>query len=232
MTEPGGHPLDNPVWAALLGPQAHLAERHGQAVRYPADVSPFAGLPEEPGEAAWQDAAALAGPGGFFATAVVSVSPPADWEVVLDIPGVQMVDASVAAAPDPEAVPLGPADTPEMLALVRATRPGPFLERTVALGGYLGIRRGGRLVAMAGERMRPPGWAEISAVCTAADYRGQGLGTRLVLAVAAAIRDRGETPFLHTAADNVGAIRLYESLGFAHRRTATFRAARVPAPAA
>jgi len=232
MTDPGEDVLDNPVRAALLGPQAGFAERHGQAVRYPLDVSPFGALPDEPDAAAWRDAAALAGPGGFLATAVVSVSPPADWEVVLDIPGVQMVDASVAAAPDPEAVALGPADAAEMMELVRATRPGPFLERTVALGGYLGIRRGGRLVAMAGERMRPPGWAEISAVCTAADYRGQGLGTRLVLAVAAAIRDRGETPFLHTAADNVNAIRLYESLGFRHRRTATFRAARVPAPTA
>jgi predicted GNAT family acetyltransferase len=113
--------------------------------------------------------------------------------------------------------------------LVRATRPGPFLARTVELGGYLGIRREGRLVAMAGERLRPPGWAEISAVCTAADYRGQGLGTRLVLAVAAGIRDRGEIPFMHTAADNVNAIRLYEALGFVHRRTTVFRAARVPA---
>ena len=229
MTEPGGHPLDNPVWAALLGPQAHLAQRHGQAVRYPADVSPFAGLADEPGEAAWRDAAALAGPGGFFATAVVDVVPPPAWKVVLDIPGVQLVDSSVPAQPDAEAVPLGPADVAEMLELVAATRPGPFLARTVELGGYLGIRRDGRLVSMAGERMRPPGWAEISAVCTAADYRGQGLGTRLVLAVAAAIRDRGETPFLHTAADNVGAIRLYEALGFVRRRTAMFRAARVPA---
>jgi ribosomal protein S18 acetylase RimI-like enzyme len=229
MTE---HVLDNPVRAALLGPQAGFAERQGQALRYPLDVSPFGALPDEPDAVAWQDAAALVGPGGFLATAVVSVSPPAGWEVVLDIPGVQMVDSSVAGVPDPEAVALGPADATEMLALVRATRPGPFLERTVALGGYLGIRRGGRLVAMAGERMRPPGWAEISAVCTAADYRGQGLGTRLVLAVAAAIRARGETPFLHTAADNVNAIRLYEALGFRHRRTATFRAARVPAPAA
>ncbi|HMH92254.1 MAG TPA: GNAT family N-acetyltransferase [Streptosporangiaceae bacterium] len=223
--------LDNPARAALLGPQAGFAEQLGQALRYPLDVSPFAGLPDEPDETAWRDAAALVGPGGFLATAVVGIAPPADWEVVLDIPGVQLVDSSVAAVPDPEAVVLGPGDAAEMLALVRATRPGPFLERTVALGGYLGIRRGGRLVAMAGERMRPPGWAEISAVCTAADYRGQGLGTRLVLAVAAAIRQRGETPFLHTAADNASAIRLYESLGFRHRRTATFRAARVPAPA-
>ena len=229
MTDPGGHPLDNPAWAALAGPQAYLAERRGQALRYPADVSPFAGLPDEPDGAAWQDAATLLGPGGLLATAVVPVMPPAGWEVVRDFPGVQLVDESVAPVPDPEAVPLGPADVAEMLELVAATRPGPFLPRTVELGGYLGIRRGGRLVAMAGERMRPPGWAEISAVCTAADYRGQGLGTRLVLAVTAAIRDRGETPFLHAAADNANAIRLYEALGFRRRRTAMFRVTRVPA---
>jgi predicted GNAT family acetyltransferase len=83
---------------------------------------------------------------------------------------------------------------------------------------------------MAGERLHPPGWTEISAVCTDDAHRGQGLGTRLILAVAHGIRERGETPFLHAAADNTSAIRLYEALGFRLRRRATFLAARVPAP--
>jgi predicted GNAT family acetyltransferase len=82
---------------------------------------------------------------------------------------------------------------------------------------------------MAGERLHPPGWTEISAVCTDPDHRGQGLGTRLVHAVAHGIRARGETPFLHAAASNTGAIGLYESLGFRLRRTTTFAAARPPA---
>jgi predicted GNAT family acetyltransferase len=43
-----------------------------------------------------------------------------------------------------------------------------------------------------------------------------------VRAVADSIRERGETPFLHTAAENVTAIRLYEALGFRLRRTVTF----------
>jgi predicted GNAT family acetyltransferase len=43
-----------------------------------------------------------------------------------------------------------------------------------------------------------------------------------VLAVAAGIRERGETPLLHAAATNVSAIRLYESLGFALRRHTRF----------
>jgi predicted GNAT family acetyltransferase len=123
---------------------------------------------------------------------------------------------------------LGAADVPEMLDLVARTRPGPFLPRTVELGTYLGIRRQGALVAMAGERLHPPGWTEISAVCTDPDHRGQGLAARLVLAVAAGIKDRGETPFLHTSAGNANAIRLYESLGFRLRRTTKFMTARVP----
>jgi predicted GNAT family acetyltransferase len=98
----------------------------------------------------------------------------------------------------------------------------------VELGGYLGIRREGTLIAMAGNRLRPPGWAEISAVCTDERFRGEGLGTRLVLGVAAQTRRRGETPFLHAAASNVNAIRLYESLGFQLRRTVTFTGLRAP----
>ena len=222
------HPLDNPVRSALLGPHAHLAERLGQVLRYPADVSPFIAMPDRPDEAAWRDAAALLGPGGLLPMAAVDVSPPPDWELVVNIPGVQLVDAGVDAVPDEEAVRLGPADVPEMLELVAHAQPGPFLPRTIELGAYLGTRRGGRLVAMAGERLHPPGWTEISAVCTADDHRGQGLASRLVRAVAAGIRARGETPFLHAAAGNANAVRLYQSLGFRLRREVAFPAVRIP----
>lgn len=222
------HPLDNPARAALLGPHAHLAERHGDVLRYPADVSPFVALPDRPDRETWRNVAALYGPGGVVSASGSPDTVPADWEILMQGPGVQLVDEGVRAVPDEEAVRLGPADVPEMLALVAHARPGPFLPRTIELGGYLGIRRGGALVAMAGERLRPPGWTEISAVCTAESHRGQGLGSRLVRAVAAGIRERGDTPFLHTSADNTTAIRLYESLGFRLRRHVTFLGLRVP----
>ncbi|MFF8732398.1 GNAT family N-acetyltransferase [Streptomyces sp. NPDC015171] len=237
VSSPGGpgpapagapHVLDNPALASLTGPHAHFAERRGRVLRYPVDVSPWVGLPGEPDAGDWADLAALAGPGNVVPLPGFRGEIPEGWEITFRLEGVQFVDDGLAAAPDAEAVRLGPADVPEMLDLVARTEPGPFLPRTVELGTYLGIRREGALIAMAGERLHPPGWTEISAVCTDPAFRGEGLATRLILAVAHGIRERGETPFLHTGAANTGAIRLYESLGFRLRRHTVFLEARVP----
>src|SRR5690242_14339119 len=107
-------------------------------------------MPDEPDEGDWTDAAGLAGPGAWLPLAAVEVAPPAGWEVRLIGDGVQMTGDDLDVAADPEAVSLGAADVPEMLELTARTKPGPFLPRTGELGTYLGIRRDGRLVAMAG----------------------------------------------------------------------------------
>ena len=72
--------------------------------------------------------------------------------------------------------------------------------------------------------MHPPGWTEISAVCTDPAHRGQGLAARLVRAVAVGIREHGDVPFLHAAADNHAGIRLYERLGSPTAATILFAA--------
>jgi ribosomal protein S18 acetylase RimI-like enzyme len=222
------HPLDNPVFAALTGEQAEFGVRYRNAVRYRQGISPFGAVADESSGADWADAARLTGAGQVTLFVRGSAAPPADWEVVGGRPGVQLVAEDLDPAPDPEAIALSAADVPEMLELTERTKPGPFLPGTGELGGYLGIRRGGRLVAMAGERMRPQGFAEISAVCTDEAWRGHGFAARLTRAVAAGIVARGETPFLHAAADNANAIRLYKSLGFVHRREVAFVAATPP----
>ncbi|SES33708.1 FR47-like protein [Lentzea xinjiangensis] len=204
------HPLDSPIRSALTGPHAHLAERRGDTLRYPPDMSPFTALPDDPRDSDWADLAALT----RLATVTGDLRPPVGWQVAARLGLLQFVDDGIAAAPDEEAVVLTAADVPDMLALTALTEPGPFLPRTIEMGTYLGIRRGGRLVAMAGERLRVPGHTEVSAVCTHPDARGEGLGTRLLLAVAHGIRERGETTFLHVLASNTGAVRLYEKLGF------------------
>jgi ribosomal protein S18 acetylase RimI-like enzyme len=223
------HPLDNAIWASLTGSHAHFAQSIGQARRYPGDVAPFYAITDHPTPEVWQDLAELAGPGTQFVLTHPEIVPPEEWLIASEsLGGVQLVDNGVQAQEYPEAIRLTPADVPEMLELIDRTKPGPFRPRTIELGTYLGIRRDGNLIAMAGERLHPTGWTEISAVCTDAAYRGQGLGTKLVLAVAAGIKSRGETPFMHAAATNVNAIRLYESLGFLLRRKNRFLSLRVP----
>lgn len=221
QSAPTTHVLDRVVAASLEGHHNGFAMRHGSAARYHPDVAPFFALEDASDPRAWDDAARLLEPGSPVVLPGVG-SWPRDWESVIDLPGVQMEGSAVEPSADAEAVRLGPADVPEMLELIARTEPGPFRRRTIELGTYLGIRREGALIAMAGERMRPPGWTEISAVCTDHAYRGQGLAGRLVRAVAVGIVERGETPCLHAAASNTGAIRLYEKLGFTVRRPIPF----------
>jgi predicted GNAT family acetyltransferase len=127
-------------------------------------------------------------------------------------------DGTPPAGDDHQIVPLGEADAPEMLALATLTNPGPFREQTRLMGDFFGVRREGRLAAMAGQRLRPPGHVELSGVCTHPDFRGHGLATRLSAHVTRAIIAGGKTPFLHAWKDNAGAIALYEKLGYRIRR--------------
>jgi ribosomal protein S18 acetylase RimI-like enzyme len=219
--------LDDPVWASLTGPHAHLARELGRARAYADDVTPFVGLADPGSPESWSDLAALVGPGRRVALAP-AVTPPHGWQVVWSGAGVQMVAGKGLVTSPWADVELGDHDVPEMLDLVARTDPGPFLARTHVLGTYLGVRVDGRLVSMAGERLHPPGGTEISAVCTDPAFRGRGLAARLVTALAHGIRARGELPFLHAVAGNTPAIRLYASLGFVVRREVTFVALRSP----
>jgi ribosomal protein S18 acetylase RimI-like enzyme len=213
--------LDNPAYGALCGPHARLAQVRGRARRYPPDVAPFLALPSPPSAQDWRDAAALVAPGSYVAGRYGGAELPDGWQAVQAFDLVQMVEERVTGVDCAEASPLGAADVPEMLELVAQTEPGPFLSRTIELGDYLGIRRAGTLVAMAGERFHLDGWTEISAVCTKPDHRGAGLASQLMGALIAGIQRRSERAFLHVMSTNTGAIRLYEALGFRVRQTAT-----------
>jgi predicted GNAT family acetyltransferase len=149
------------------------------------------------------------------------VQPPSAFSVVRLASVDQMVleDAGACTAqPGAPIVALGVADGPEMLALANVTQPGPFGPRTIELGHYIGIRRQGALVAMAGERMRLDGFTEISAVCVEPAYRGHGFAAELVRSLASSIAARSEIPFLHVFSSNHAAIALYRKLGFTLRR--------------
>ncbi|MGA4978966.1 GNAT family N-acetyltransferase [Streptomyces cinereoruber] len=233
MTNDGGDGLavlDDPVGESLRGRHAGLGRRHGRAATYRPEVATFSAVPADADAADWADLARLLGREAFADMFSCAAVPPPDWEPVFVLEGRQMLRSGGEASGTADAgvVELGAADVPEMLDLVARTRPGPFRPRTRELGTYLGIRDGGRLVAMAGERLRPPGWTEISAVCTDPEVRGRGHAARLVGALADRVLARGEHPFLHVAEKNAAAIALYERLGFTSRKHVTFRGFRTP----
>jgi predicted GNAT family acetyltransferase len=209
------NPLDRPVWASLTGAHAHLALGHGNARRYRPDVNRFVAGPDERPETLTA-MAALVEPGDPVLVVQAAAIPDLpDVRLVMRRAAVQMLhDGSAPDDDDRDIVVLGEPDAPEMLALATLTNPGPFRERTRLMGDFFGVRREGRLAAMAGQRLRPPGHIELSGVCTHPDFRGEGLATRLSAHVTRVILESGQTPFLHAWKDNTGAIALYEKLGY------------------
>jgi ribosomal protein S18 acetylase RimI-like enzyme len=217
IAERGGV-LDDVAWQALSGPHRDLADRNGLAARYQRDVAPFSGIADRSAQA-WDDLAELVGAGKPAILFGPALEPPGDWTVDVRFGCLQLVATDITdRVPEIPLVDLGPQDVPEMMELVQSTNPGPFSERTIDMGRYLGHKLDGRLVAMAGERMRVPGFVEVSAVCTADDQRGKGLGAATTLAVVRNIRERGDDAFLHVKNDNTTALRLYLALGFTVRR--------------
>jgi len=212
------HPLDRPIWNALTTRQSALALTVGRICRFDPSFAPFAASADGSPESL-ERLVDLVAPGG---QAVLQqeheIAPPPGLVLVRQAETVQMIAEHAEASPAPfDYDVLSDTDAPEMLELVRLTQPGPFAELTHQLGRFVGVRHDGRLVAMAGERMKPTGFAEVSGVCTHPDHRGHGYAAGLMSEVMRAIQARGETPFLHAFASNTGAIALYERLGFVIR---------------
>ncbi|WP_027797083.1 GNAT family N-acetyltransferase [Paraburkholderia acidipaludis] len=213
------HPLDNAIWNALTGRHGAFMEGDGRVRRYTGTVAPFGAMADTSPES-FRTLHALTGRHGPTALVTVDeIVPPAAFSITRRDTLLQMVWQGEPDHEDkPAHVKLTAGDVPDMLALVAATQPGPFGPRTIELGTYIGMRHEGKLAAMAGERIKPDGFTEISAVCVDPAFRGQGLAARLMKRLISAIAARAETPFLHVVASNRGAIALYEKLGFVERR--------------
>jgi ribosomal protein S18 acetylase RimI-like enzyme len=209
----------NPVWHALHGPHRHLARIQGGACRYPADVAPFAAI-NAPGTTALAQLRSLLEPEESVWIADYERTAPG-LDVVDALKCVQMVLPEKVEIPKPgrEVLSLTAAHALEMVALTNVAFPGFFRPATYRMGSFFGIRSGGELIAMGGERLLLPGRPEMSAICTHPDHRGAGLATDVIYHLATHQRRAGLVSWLHVGAPNRRAIDLYESLGFERVRS-------------
>ncbi|WP_375783505.1 GNAT family N-acetyltransferase [Bradyrhizobium sp. Pha-3] len=216
---PPVHPLDRPIWSALTTRQRDLAEGGAEARRFPVAIAPFADMADMSPNSFAALGALLSGPEIAVLFTPDPVPVPPEFKVLLAETGEQMIGTPAEfSLPGVKIVTLGAADVPAMMALTEMTKPGPFSARTHELGTFLGIRVGGELVAMTGERMKPGDYTEMTAVCVHPDHRGRGYAQALLSAVGRQIVTRGERPFLHVFTGNVSAIALYRRQGMEIRR--------------
>lgn len=210
--------LENPVWYALASRQGDLKIGQGVAGRFPPKVSRFVGM-ETPTAKGFSALAGIVEPEETVALLTVDqLVIPRGWRITRSRDLVQMIYSGPKLDAVPALVRLGVTDVPEMLALAEVTQPGPFLPGTISMGSYLGIRSPeGKLVAMAGERLRLEEYTEISAVCTDPAFRGLGYAKKLVLALLAKAGAENRTAFLHVKGE-ISAKDLYEALGFRESR--------------
>ncbi|MEM7323763.1 MAG: GNAT family N-acetyltransferase [Actinomycetota bacterium] len=221
------HPLDRVAWSSLIGDHRHLAVINDAetAAKYQKHIGLF-GAMAVADQSGWRAAEDITRDGGIFGVFQADVEAPTDprWEVLFQEPVDQFVagpmrDRDAESLADGAAiVPLGTAHVDAMVALTKLTEPGPFKEGTIEMGDYFGIFHDDRLVAMAGQRFRPEGYAEVSAVCTHPDGRRRGYGAALTRYNVDRIRAEGREAILHTRYNNDGARRLYEAMGFEFRR--------------
>ena len=223
------HPLDNAAWFALTGPQRQFGLVGELCARYRPGISPIAALAEET-DAAFDELATITTPGQVIAISCDRTFPERHWQSIANVPLSQWWQSgAVSADPSSQMLTLGANEREEMLALARLADPGPFELDTWQLGTYYGIRVNGELVAMAGERMRLPGYAEVSAVATRPGHEGRGYAQTLVRALLVKQAAAGERAFLHVRTGSPserGATRVYEKLGFELRTRAIFRVVR------
>jgi predicted GNAT family acetyltransferase len=212
-----GHLLDRPVWSALTTRQAEFGIGRALARRFSPEIGPLAAARDDSAESLEALAALIPQGGSLILLQAESIVLPHGVTALTRAEGVQLVTDRVVRHARPVDLPvvkLGESDWPAMYRLATLTQPGPFESETGKVGEFWGIKDAGRVVAMAGERMRQEGFTEVSGVCTHPDYRGRGYAAALSLEVTRRILARGENAYLHSYAVNQAAIHLYESLGF------------------
>ncbi|QMU30907.1 GNAT family N-acetyltransferase [Adhaeribacter radiodurans] len=215
------HLLNNPIWFALQSGNKNIASGNAQVKFMQRDIGPFAAM-EEYSESNFVYLLEQSKPGDYFILFThEKIKVPASWTTLVEKTITQMVylhPSPPSIVADTNLVVLEEKDVPAMLDLTQRTKPGPFLSGTIELGNYIGIFEGSKLIAMAGQRLKPGVYTEISAVCTDPAYTGRGLAQKIVTALVNKILAESRIPMLHLNTDNNSAYNLYTKIGFQTRR--------------
>jgi ribosomal protein S18 acetylase RimI-like enzyme len=218
------HPLDNPVWNALVSGSSRLALGTDHVKFFDDQVSPFAAFSSFSKKHFLDLYEMLTSGRTVLLWSAEKLDIPGEWKVLDCIPGLQMVFQSkeITGYSKEGIIKLNPEHVPEMVALTKLTKPGPFGNRTIEFGNYEGIFADGKLAAMTGRRFHPFDHIEISAVCTHPGYLGRGYAKQLLISQAKQILGESCHPHLHVREDNERAISVYRSIGFEVRMPVFF----------
>jgi GNAT superfamily N-acetyltransferase len=212
--------LDNPVWNALMTGNSKFAKGNEYLKYFDSEISPFAAMPDVD-QINWEHLGKEISPKrpvAIFSPEEVHL--PSRWILIELMNVLQLVYAKLLQPEEPflSLIPLLKENTADMVDLAGLTHPGPFLTRTIEFGNYEGIFVEGKLVAMAGQRLHPTPYIEISAVCTHPDFSHRGFATNLIYSQIKKIKSNSGIPFLHVKADHHNTLKLYEKLGFRVRK--------------
>jgi len=213
--------LDNPVWNSLSEVQNQYALDYDGVKFFNPEYCPFGGFTKENINIGVHEYSSLSNQ--FF---IVGDKPSVSKQIVIEKELIcnQMIlekpfDLDVLG----NTVELNTASQKTDLSqLVNLVQPGYFRVKTSDLGQYYGIYIAGKLIAAGGERMKMNQFTELSAIVTHPEQTRKGYAKQIIKQLTDDIFDENKMPYLHVLETNIGAINLYEKLGFTTRRKISF----------
>lgn len=213
--------LDNPVWHSLSETHQIFSVDYSGIKFYHPDYCPFGGFDISDNISKYIDEYSTLAD-NFF---IVGDKPELSNRLVLkkELVCLQMIiNDKIDIETKEDIIALSNQHTDALFQLVTLVQPGYLKKKTALLGNYFGIFKNGQLISVTGERMKMNDFVEVSAIVTHPDHTGLGYAKQLIAHTINNIFNQSKTPYLHVAETNIGAIRLYEKLGFSTRRKMSF----------
>ena len=213
--------LDNPVWNSLSETHGGFVLDYGNTKFYHPDYCPFGGFINSQSTLEASNQYSVATDNFFIVGEKPEISN--SLKIVKELICLQMIVYNkIELSITDTIIKLTEEHNQELVHLVNLVQPGYFKNKTASLGNYYGIFKEDQLVAITGERMKMNDFTEVSAIITHPDHIGKGYAKQLIAHCVNNIFSENKIPYLHVVESNIGAIGLYEKLGFVTRRKMSF----------